>query len=466
MRFLGLVLFFATSAAADSPVTPKSALQVQNARPKGSLHKLSKSSKTADGSHKSEPVAKDESVDMQDPVARALMAASTVYVNADIDKKRRIASQQRDKAQQDSEAAREKAEQVHAEVVAQQGQASKEMAQAMKHEAVVAAGQGVSVDHETMAAATDTLVKDQLKKDQEKEKVASKEQKPVESAAMAALDKQLVGFQEELVGKEKDLKVQTELEAEKETVAQASKLQMEKLKKQTDEYQREADVARQIAEEKAEMAKKVMKQEDSAAKKYKDNDDEEKEAAKFLKQTKAEVEVLQNKAKATRAKKIALQKEEAAARKKKAEDMKAHAIEEAEKAQKEVDKAAKDEKEAAAEATDHKVDKSVKDEKEAAAEPTDHKVEATEQSVSKPETAKKGTDTKPPVTHEKDVPMSEEAVRKLMEENEHLKKEKEELESQLARRKVQQEKDKLKQKLKNKLAVVDRHSKVVKAKKH
>lgn len=55
---------------------------------------------------------------------------------------------------------------------------------------------------------------------------------------------------------------------------------------------------------------------------------------------------------------------------------------------------------------------------------------------------------------------SEEAVQKLMEENSRLKHEKAELERQLSVRKVAKEKAKLKQKLKNRLALADRHSKL------
>jgi len=122
MRFLGFAILFFAYCSAESPDTPSSAL-LQDERPKGS-HKPKGAEKSSNNVAESKP----EPVNMEDPVARALMAASTVYVNADVDKRRRLASQQRDKAELASEAARKKAEQVHKDVIAQQGQASKTMA--------------------------------------------------------------------------------------------------------------------------------------------------------------------------------------------------------------------------------------------------------------------------------------------------------------------------------------------------
>jgi len=56
--------------------------------------------------------------------------------------------------------------------------------------------------------------------------------------------------------------------------------------------------------------------------------------------------------------------------------------------------------------------------------------------------------------------MNQEAMQKLVEENNRLKHEKAELERQLSDRKVAKEKAKLKQKLKNRLALADRHMKL------
>jgi hypothetical protein len=56
--------------------------------------------------------------------------------------------------------------------------------------------------------------------------------------------------------------------------------------------------------------------------------------------------------------------------------------------------------------------------------------------------------------------LSQEALQKLLEENNRLKHEKAELERQLSDRKVAKEKAKLKQKLKNRLALADRHMKL------
>jgi len=60
------------------------------------------------------------------------------------------------------------------------------------------------------------------------------------------------------------------------------------------------------------------------------------------------------------------------------------------------------------------------------------------------------------------VPMDHEAMKKLVEENSRLKHEKAVSEQQLSDRKVAKEKSKLKQKLKNRLALADRHMKLQK----
>jgi hypothetical protein len=59
--------------------------------------------------------------------------------------------------------------------------------------------------------------------------------------------------------------------------------------------------------------------------------------------------------------------------------------------------------------------------------------------------------------------VSQEAMQQLVEENQRLKHEKAELERQLSARKVAKEKATLKQKLKNRLALADRHTKLRKS---
>jgi len=229
--------------------------------------------------------------------------------------------------------------------------------------------------------------------------------------------------------KEAQLKVQASLEKEKEHTAAQAQNVSNMLRKRVDKLRKEADVAAEIAREKSKVAAKVEKLRNASDLKAEHLLSEEKEIQRVLNQTKQEEFNLEHNV---------------------------SMIEQMIKV--EVDAKAK------------KTAKATVLLPVAPANVKSGKVQDSVAASSVPQTPKPAVQTAKFVNSTVEanataMPTSED-VKRLLEENQRLKREKAALERKLNMKKVAIEKAKLKQKLKNRLALADRHNKLVKAKRH
>jgi hypothetical protein len=231
-----------------------------------------------------------------------------------------------------------------------------------------------------------------------------------------ALQMELVKAEEEVQAKEKQMKVQAGLLKEKEVAASQAEKRAAVLRGRVDKLQKEADVAAEMAQEKSEAAAKAQAKMNATEQKAQQFSLEAKEMERVVNQTRKEELILE------------------------------HNV--------------------------SMIEQMVKMKKEGATGAISAKPQAAQQAALHPAAPQvqmpkatflaAGTKVVTANTATTDSQMSE-AYKKLMEENDKLKHEKALLEDQLNARKAATEKKKLKQKLKNRLALADRHMKMQKS---
>lgn len=226
------------------------------------------------------------------------------------------------------------------------------------------------------------------------------------------LQMELNKAEEEVQAKEKEMKVQVGLLKEKEVAASQAQKKAVLLRGRMEKLQREADVAAEMAQEKSEAASKVQAKMNTTEQKAQQFLLEEKEMERVVNQTRKE--------------ELAL-------------ELNVSVIQQMVKLQKEGKPGA------------------------SRAQPHVALPQAVPQAqVSKATFLAAGTKVATSSTATNDAQLSE-AYKKLKEENDKLKHEKAVLQDQLNARKAATEKKKFKQKLKNRLALADRHMKMQKS---
>lgn len=258
------------------------------------------------------------------------------------------------------------------------------------------------------------------------------------------IGKKLQDAEEEVKNKKQEEQVQSELAQEKMQAAAKEQAQVDELKNTAQKLQKEAEVASEIAKEKADAAVKSKKEEKIAESKINDLLAESKETQKFLIQTRREEANLQANISTYTKTMQELVKSEAAAKKKAAIEHQRKAEGEARRAQKEAEDARHE-----VETLDSKALESVAQVEQG------QRLKAEGLPAQAKPSVVVGKASASPATPAVDA----DEVKRLLEENEELKKEKQELEEKLQEKNVAQEKDLLRQKFKDKLAKADRTSK-------
>lgn len=240
--------------------------------------------------------------------------------------------------------------------------------------------------------------------------------------------------------KEAQLKVQVSLEKEKEHTAAQAQNVTNMLRKRVDKLRKEADVAAEIAREKSKVAAKVEKLRNASDLKAEHLVSEEKEIQRVLNQTNQEEVALEHNV--SMIEQMIKVESEAKAKKTRA-----------------TTKATVLLPVAPANVKSGKVQDGV------AASSVAQIPKPAVQTAKFVNATVEGNSSAAVEANATAMPTSED-VKRLMEENQRLKREKAALERKLNMKKVAIEKAKLKQKLKNRLALADRHNKLIKAKRH
>lgn len=422
----------ATEESADSHLTAAHTLDNEegNHTLEGSVQKLSDS--ISDTANITEDV--DAAV-----VKKAVTAAAMEYKTVAAAAKHKASMEVLKHAKENADASRKKSEEVHSEVVEKQMEASKQVQEALRQEKIQEVKTTVTKSKKTSKVAQTKLTE-------------------------SSLDRQIESVEKELKDKEQDLNVQSKLAKEKAAATKDEMAEVGKLKNKTDAYKSEADVASKIAKEKFDLAAQAAKEEQAEETKFDNLDAERKETEKFLAQTQKESEALKKELQTMRDEKDRSQQQaeemlkqkkqkEAEMRRKKAEELKRKAEAEEKKAKEEAEAADKEARDIDATSNQTQVVESKKSE-DPPKKPT---AVSNSTSPSAKAVSAVSNNTSPSAKAVKEPPTDSETVRRLMAENEKLKHANQVLTKQLVMKKVKNEKDLLKAKLKNKLVIIDRH---------